>query len=366
MTQVSSLYLHIPFCRHLCNYCDFYKKKFDPQSNQFEDFHQFLSESHERHEKLMNQYEMKWAPLDSVYLGGGTPSLWGVQGAKKFKELFSDLNILPDAEFTMEVDPGTWTPEMIEAWQDLGLNRISIGTQTLSPEFLKIMDRDHSLDESFALLDFCSKNNWNFSLDFLLGLPFSRERKRDIQKELDILLSYKPKHISLYILNARSKYPHIQNMPDDEFIREEYLFVASYLKEKGFHHYEVSNFALPGFEARHNVKYWRSESVAALGPTGTGYFSLNEKKAIRYKWKVSQAEVEIEELGESELSLEKTYLELRTSYGWKPEKPEKLMKVLEQWESRGYGQFSEGKMTLNSLGFLMLDSLMDDLFREGL
>ena len=110
------------------------------------------------------------------------------------------------------------------------------------------MDRIHSLDETHELLSFCQQEGWNFSLDFLLGLPFSRQRKRDIKTELDQLLVYRPKHISLYILNARSKYPHAQSLPDDEFIREEYLLVSQYLRGLGFHHYEVSNFALPGFE----------------------------------------------------------------------------------------------------------------------
>ena len=365
MTQVSSLYIHVPFCRHLCNYCDFYKRKYEPGSTQFEDFHRFLVTSWQRHEQLMTEKNVNWSPLSSVYLGGGTPSLWGIDGAKFFeKSILSKIKILPDAEFTMEVDPGTWSPEMIEAWQKLGLNRISIGTQTLSPEFLKIMDRDHSLEESFSLLKFCQDNRWNFSLDFLLGLPFSREKKRNIKNELEALLSFAPKHISLYILNARSKYPFIQNMPDDEFIREEYLFVSEFLKKAGFHHYEVSNFALPGFEAQHNVKYWRSESVAALGPTGTGYFHHGETSTTRYKWKVSESEVELEKLGDEELSLEKTYLELRTSLGWKPRSiTDPLLKVFGVWEKANYGRWDGERLKLSALGFVMLDSLMDDLFR---
>ena len=365
MTQVSGLYIHVPFCRHLCNYCDFYKRKYEPDSNQFEDFHRFLSSSWQRHDKLMQDQNVSWEPLSSVYLGGGTPSLWGTEGANFFQEtILSKLSLSADAEFTMEVDPGTWSEAMIEAWKKLGLNRISIGTQTLNPEFLKIMDRDHSLDESFSLLKFCHENDWNFSLDFLLGLPFSREKKRDIKSELETLLRFKPKHISLYILNARSKYPYIQNMPDDDFIREEYLFVSQFLKDAGFHHYEVSNFAKPGFEAQHNVKYWRSESVAALGPTGSGFFQIDQNKALRYKWKTSSAEIEVEELGKDELSLEKTYLELRTSSGWKPTQiPEKLLTVFKTWNDLHYGVWDGEKMKLSALGFVMLDSLMDDLFK---
>ena len=366
MTQVSSLYLHVPFCKHLCNYCDFYKRKLEPGSTQFEEFHQFLKDSVVRHEKLMKETGTEWSPLETVFLGGGTPSLWGEKGAAFFQdEILKSTSIKSDCEFTMEVDPGTWTPEMIQSWKAIGLNRISIGTQALHPEFLKIMDRDHTLEESFSLLKFCQDNNWNFSLDFLLGIPFSQEKNRDIIKELDLLLKFQPKHISLYILNARSKYPHIQNMPDDEYISEEYLKVSQHLKAHGFHHYEVSNFALPGFESKHNLKYWKSQSVAALGPTGTGLISQDPKKALRYKWKVTQPEVEIEELGPKELDLEHMYLSLRTSLGWRPDQlSESLLSMFKRWEERGLGEFKNNTMILNSHGFIILDSLSDDLFTQ--
>lgn len=362
MTQVSSLYLHVPFCKHLCNYCDFYKRKLDSSQNQFEEFHQFLIDSFRRHELLMKEHGIGWSPLETVYLGGGTPSLWGKEGALYFRSL--NLPVLSDAEFTMEIDPGTWSDELLSSWKEIGLNRISIGTQTLDPKFLKVMDRIHSLQDSLEFLRKMNAEKWNFSLDFLLGIPFSQEHKRDIKKELDLLLDHSPKHISLYILNARSKYPHIQHLPDDEYIRDEYLFVSDYLRSQGFHHYEVSNFAQPGFESKHNLKYWRGQSVAALGPTGTGYFALDKDKALRYKWKVSHGEVELEVLGPSELDMEETYLSLRTSRGWKPRAiSDNLLGLFKTWTNLGYGDFIEGRMVLNSSGFLMLDSLMDDLFR---
>ncbi len=363
MTQVSSLYLHVPYCLHLCNYCDFYKRSFDRPQEQIEEFHRFLEDSWQRHEKLMTEHEVQWGKLETIYLGGGTPSLWGVKGAEFFKDFFLSKLEVKSPEFTMEVDPGTWTLEMMESWRGIGLNRISIGTQSLDENFLTIMDRKHSLEESQELLRYCHEEKLNFSLDFLLGIPYSKEKKRSIKNELDRLLAHSPKHVSLYILNARSHYPHIQKLPDDEYIREEYLFVADYLKAQGFHHYEVSNFALPGFESLHNQKYWQNQSVAALGPTGTGYFALSHEKAIRYKWKVSGAEIELENLSEKELDLEETYLHLRTSKGWRPKMIQRYEALFSQWESQGYGEFSAGKMTLNSLGFLMLDSLMDDLFR---
>jgi oxygen-independent coproporphyrinogen-3 oxidase len=365
MTLVSSLYLHVPFCRHLCNYCDFYKKSFDAPGNQIEEFNQFLEKSFERHSDLMRSENVNWAPLETVYLGGGTPSLWGSEGARFYaSSKLGKLTLASDLEFTMEIDPGTWNEQMLLDWQQLGMNRISIGTQTLNPNFLKIMDRSHTIKETKDLLTYCQDKSLNYSIDFLLGLPFSQKQNRDIEKELRELLSFAPKHISLYILNARSKYPHTSALPDDEFIRKEYLLVSEILRGEGFHHYEVSNFALPGFESRHNRKYWRSESVAALGPTGVGLFSQNSESAFRYKWKVSRPEVEVEILGVKEINLEQTYLSLRTSDGWRPSTVSpKHVQLFEQWVSLKYANWLSGVIKLTPLGYLMLDSLMDDLFR---
>lgn len=366
MTQVSSLYLHVPFCKHLCNYCDFYKKLYEPESDQIEDFHRFLSSSIERHNNFLVSEKASLQPLETMYLGGGTPSLWGKRGADFFRDqVLNNFPLMDDCEFTMEVDPGTWTDEMLQSWKAVGMNRISIGTQTLHPDFLKIMDRAHTLEESLSLLSYCRDNDWNFSLDFLLGIPYSDTKERNIIEELDLLLKYKPKHISLYILNARSKYPHTQSLPDDEYISEEYLKVSEHLQRHGFHHYEVSNFALPAFESKHNMKYWKSESVAALGPTGTGLLFHSSERAIRYKWKVSKAEFEVEELGAEELNLEAQYLGLRTTLGWKPKiLTSSLEKVFKTWEQRGVGVFKDGGMILNPKGFIILDSLMDDLFAQ--
>jgi oxygen-independent coproporphyrinogen-3 oxidase len=361
--EISSLYIHVPFCRHLCNYCDFYKRKFDEPTRQLREFESALREGFFKQQELLESNGFRWAPLESVYLGGGTPSLWGASGA----EAFQDIIRIPQSkrcEFTMEIDPGTWTPELIGTWKSIGLNRISIGTQSLNPEFLKVLDRPHSIEESHKLLEYCHQKDWNFSLDFLLGVPYSKQKHRNIQRELDELLSYKPKHISLYILNARSKYPHITQMPDDSYTRDEFLFVSEYLRAQGFHHYEVSNFALPGYESFHNKKYWRSESVAALGPTGTGFLKLETSKALRYKWKASSADYELEDLGPEELDLEEMYLALRTSEGWKPEKlTPKLSALFQEWQQKALGEFTQGRMILNSQGFVILDSLIDDIFR---
>jgi len=362
MTNATSLYVHVPFCRHLCNYCDFYKVKHS-NSAELERFSQFLTSSWLHHKNLLTEQAVVIKSWETIYLGGGTPSLWGEKGALDFANLIKEIPTTNNCEFTMEVDPGTWTENLLKSWQDIGLNRISVGTQALDEKFLNILDRSHSLDESLNFLNFLNQHHWNFSLDFLLGAPFSIENKRDLKREIDLLLSYGPKHISLYILNARSKYPHLSAIPHDDYVRDEYLFVSDYLGSKGFIHYEVSNFALPGFESKHNQKYWRSETVLGLGPSAVGYLNLRSDFALRYKWKVSQPTFQLEELKTEEIELEKMYLSLRTLEGMPLNKLPS--QVTSSWISQGLAHISGERLILTPKGWVILDSLMDDIFRAS-
>ena len=366
-TEVSSLYLHVPYCRHLCNYCDFFKKKLENSDTQFTEFENYLTESWIHHEAWMKEEGITWAKnWESIYLGGGTPSLWGERGAQFLRKLLPMQKV---EEWTLEVDPGTWTEGMFGSWIDLGVNRLSIGTQSLDEDFLKILDSAHSLDESYLLLEKAQNLRINYSFDFLLGVPHSQSKKRNVIKELETFLKFNPHHVSLYILNARSKYPLIDFMPEDDYTASEYLDVCTFLEENGLHQYEVSNFARDGFESIHNKKYWDSQSVAALGPTGTGLIKFSDSQAKRYKWKPGKALFEIEELGTPEIQLEKLYLELRTKKGWLPhasQRTAKLEQKLQDWQSRGLVNSIMPRVVLGSKGLVILDSLMDELFSLGL
>lgn len=365
MKTVSSLYVHVPFCRHLCNYCDFYKQKFDQPHAQREGYARYLLESFERHESLMRSKGIAWVPLETLYFGGGTPSLWDQEGARVFSSLWGGkLPLTPNAEVTFEVDPGAWTEEGLRAWEDLGVNRYSVGTQSLDPHYLKVLDRAHDREETFKLLS--RLKGKNFSVDFLLGAP-RLGSERNVIAELEELLSYGPKHLSLYILQPAAGYKLKSNIPDDEWTSREYLRVSQFLSENGFHHYEVSNFALPGFEARHNLKYWMGESVAALGPTGTGYFALSKEQAYRYKWKPSKADVEPEELSKNELALERIYLRLRLSQPFRASEfsqNKAFEGLLEDWHSKGLVQKTGDSWRMTPQAWVVLDSLMGEYFQR--
>jgi len=363
MTSVSSLYVHVPFCRHLCNYCDFYKQKFDNPRAQREEFSAYLRASWERHESIMRTRGVQWSELQTVYLGGGTPSLWDVEGAEVLASLWKErVSLSKSCEFTFEVDPGAWTHAGLLAWERIGVNRYSVGTQSLDAGYLRVLDRDHNRAQTFALLEHLRGKN--FSVDFLLGAP-QVNKEREVLRELAELLSYEPKHLSLYILQPAAGYKLKARIPTDEVVGREYLSVSEYLRSRGFNHYEVSNFSLPGFESKHNLKYWLGESVAALGPTGTGYFSLSKEQAYRYKWKPGRAEIEDEVLGVSELELERLYLRLRLNL---PFVASEIMSspvfssLLVKWQGRGLVEGLDGAWRMRPQGWVVLDSLMDEVF----
>ncbi len=360
MSSVTSLYIHVPFCRHLCNYCDFYKQKFERPSAQREEFSQYILGSLKRHESILSENHHSWEPLETLYLGGGTASLWDVEGADCFESL--GLKLAQDCEATLEIDPGAWTEEGLMAWKKLGINRYSVGTQSFDTHHLKLLDRAHDLNETKVLLE--RLKGENFSVDFLLGAP-EKNQARDVIKELESLLSYSPKHLSLYILQPAAGYKLKALIPDDEITSKEYLRVSEFLRSRGFHHYEVSNFALPGFESRHNRRYWESQSVAALGPTAVGYLD-QEKEAIRYKWKPSAPEVEKEILTLKDIKLEQLYLRLRTSEPISAQRlslePNAFERRIEKWEARGLCERVARGWRMKPEAWVILDSLVEDLF----
>lgn len=372
---VSSLYVHFPFCKHLCNYCDFYKKI--PSSNfEIEEFEKNLKQYLKLNAILLKQQRLTFKPLKTLYIGGGTPSLWKPEGLGKFLIELSNnqIELSPDTEFTLEINPGTLgenPKELLLRYMDIGVNRFSMGSQTLNPSLLPLLDRVHSLDEVYQALEVLESLNCNYSVDLMLGLPDSAKYKRNIESELDELIKYCPSHFSVYILTTKSNYKYQEILPTEEYIEEEYLKVSQKLSEHGFNHYEVSNFALEKKESKHNMQYWLSRSVAAIGPSATGLLHSTEF-AIRYKWNGGgQVAYEVERLDKKTLRLEDIYLKLRLNIGISfgdlsvnlCEKG-KFDRLVEGWCSKGLANFNpiNQGIFLTAKGFLLQDSLLGEIF----
>ena len=232
------------------------------------------------------------------------------------------------------------------------------------------MDRTHSLADVEKTLKYFSNEDLNFSVDLMVGLPKSKERS--IINELEDILKYKPKHLSVYILKTRSNYPLNGYLPEDDFIREEYLKVSDYLKRGGYEHYEVSNFAKDGFRSKHNQKYWLYKSVAALGANATGLL-VKDNEAIRYQWKSVSLGIKEDVLKGESLLIEKLFLALRFHHGVnfkklfiRHEQQDVIEKLIKKWKEQNYLTSDSvlEQAYLTSLGYLMCDSLIDDIFKE--
>jgi oxygen-independent coproporphyrinogen III oxidase len=326
-----------------------------------------FEESFEKHQNLMETNSFSWAPLETLYIGGGTPSLWGAEGAIFLREFLKSKRIkfADDLEFTLEVNPGSWTVEALDEWKKTGVNRYSLGIQSLDGRFIKHLDRVHSIEDTFTTLEYFQNQKVNFSVDFMLGIPFSDELDRDVISELEKVLTYNPEHISLYILTTKENYIHKNNLPSEERVEKEYLAVSEFLTSRGFIHYEVSNYAKPGMRSKHNLKYWKGESVGAIGPSATGFLSLG-KEGIRYKWQTKTPDFVLEKIGLEEYKLERLYTLLRTDEGISGsdffEETEKWTHLVKKWGSLGYLAQKEERITLSAKGYLLMDSLMDDIF----
>jgi len=341
-------------------------------ASKLKSFHEYLSESMESHQSFLTANGYKLDNLETIYIGGGTPSLWGSEGILFLRELLTkyEINLSKDLEFTCELNPGSWKSQSVQQMIDLGVNRFSIGVQAFDEKLLKALDRIHSLNDVEHTLGVMSGLGVNFSIDLMLGLPKIKNHLRDLEGEVKRLMKYNPGHISSYILTVNKSYIHNKDIPDEDNIADEYLMFSDLLKNYNFDHYEVSNFSKIGNRSRHNLAYWKSDSVAALGPSATGYLN-GGISSQRYKWKTSGASFTTEKIDSAQMALEELYLRLRTNLGTnllkflKPSaNKKKLFDLLKSWEDSGLLHNGDiGNLALSSKGYLSSDMLLGQLFQ---
>lgn len=316
----------------------------------------------------MQKHQISVSVLDTLYLGGGTPSLGKVDYIRFLNQFLKDNQITFSGqyEWTVECNPDSLTEKYLEEISQLGVNRFSLGVQSLDSTLFKYLDRVHSLDDSYRALEILKQAKPNFTADLMLGLPRPKGYQRDIKREIDQLIDYGVRHISLYILKVPASYKYAELLPEENEAADEYLLVAKTLKDRGFAHYEVSNFAKEGFKSVHNMQYWQHQSVLALGPSATGFFGSQK---MRYKWKVDSSEYVLEQLNSEQMKLEKLFLMLRTNTGINVAEffdPGPIDDLIGQWEKRQLCHFKNGQLSLTSTGFLVIDSLIDELFSHKL
>ncbi len=266
--MIESLYIHIPFCDHICAYCDF-PKVFS---------HYFDKSLYVK--RLIEEIESFSIPeksLRTIYVGGGTPTSLSVD---EWKPLLSCLSrFLPVEEFTIEANPESLTRDKIDLFRQYGVNRISLGVQSCREDVLSAMGRKHTTEDVVrAVKDLHEAGFETISLDFIYGYPGTT--KADSLKDIDFALSLAPSHLSFYSLQIEENtlLGKKGTFVDDDSLAETYEAILARLEKDGFHRYEVSNFCRPGKESRHNLTYWHDQEYYGCGMGASGFVS-----SVRYQ-----------------------------------------------------------------------------------
>jgi oxygen-independent coproporphyrinogen-3 oxidase len=330
-------------------------------------------------------FSSKWnKPLKSIYFGGGTPS---ILNKEEFKNLFSSINSHLNSdqieEVTLECNPEDLNDEKLEFWKQEGVNRLSIGIQSFNDHLLETINRQHRSSDAISGVERARKAGFsNLSMDLIMGLPGSSEEilLNDIEK----LLSLDPEHISAYQLSVEEKTALAHqvkigklNLLEEDEVNDQFLLLHKILVGKGYRHYEISNYAKPGFEAKHNSSYWSGESYLGIGPGAHSFDGKERRWNISNNRKYAKEVVihgfcyEGEILSEKDRFNEIIMTSLRHEKGLdlnalKRHYPALFSEEIEElgllWTSKGWASMSNKVLKLSIEGWLISDSLASELF----
>ena len=265
------IYVHIPFCKSKCLYCDF--NSFAKKDECIEPYTKSLIKEIEEYAKVNKDILVK-----TIYIGGGTPSYINEKYIKKIIEnIKQNFEIIKDAEITIEVNPGTVNKRKLETYYKSGINRLSIGLQSANDKLLKLIGRVHNFEDFLETVKMAKTAGFtNINADCMIGLP--TQNIYDVEDTLNVLINLRLTHISVYSLIVEPNTPIEKKinsgelkLPDEEIERYMYWFAKRKLEENGYLHYEISNFARPMFRSRHNVDCWNQKEYKGFGISASSY-----------------------------------------------------------------------------------------------
>lgn len=260
---MKSIYIHIPFCKSICSYCDFCKLLYNKEwTNSY-----LEALSNEIESRYENEY------VETLYIGGGTPSILNKEELETLFNIINKINKTKYCEFTFECNLNDINEELLSILKDNGVNRLSIGVESFNSKKLKFMERETSFKEALTKISLCRKYDFNnINVDLIYGTP--EETVLILKQDIKKLLKLKVEHISAYSLiiedNTKIKINNIVPL-NDEIDSKMYEYICKKLSKSGYIHYEISNFALPGFESKHNLNYWNNNEYYGFGLGAHGY-----------------------------------------------------------------------------------------------
>lgn len=373
---MAGIYIHIPFCRQACHYCDFHFSTQQDLRSRFVDAVQ--EEIRLQRDFLGNE------TVETVYFGGGTPSLLPPEELDQIlRTLHSTFRITTNAEVTLEANPDDLQTGPLARFREAGINRLSIGIQSFQDDTLRFFNRSHSASEAFQRVEQARHAGFdNISLDLIYGIP--GKPLSAWQADIARALRLQPEHLSAYALTLEEKtvFGHWHKMKklipaDDESVAQQFEYLMAELDKAGYEHYEISNFCRPGFISRHNSAYWRGVSYLGLGPSAHSFRGQTRQHNIAnnalYIQSIAQGVVPftLEVLNDAERINEIIYTGLRTRWGVDPsilkfqfgfDLVDRRRALLRRLEDSGWLMWQEKHIALTRKGKLVADQIATDLF----
>ncbi len=370
-TDVTGLYVHIPYCKRKCSYCDFCSLPNGDNDVPSGYIDALIAEilSYKRRDKIS---------LSTVYFGGGTPSLLSPDDMDRIVFSIRDaFDLTGVSEFSLEANPGTLTPDKASAYRALGFNRVSMGLQSIHEKEMKILGRIHDFDDfkaSFKMLRDAGFENIN--VDLMYGIP--EQTLDSFKATLDTVCAMSPEHISAYGLIVEEGTPlqkniHTLSLPTQDEECDMYELCCDTLRSRGYSHYEISNYARPGFESRHNLIYWHMDGYIGVGASAHSYFGgcrySNTENIDEYIYGSKRA-VQPSPVTESEKKYEYVMLGMRlgegislSDYNSRFGEPfaENKREYLNMLVKNGLAEFTDDRFRLTERGFYLSNSILVEI-----
>lgn len=375
---MAGIYIHIPFCKQACNYCNFH---FATSLRQKDDFIAALAKEINITPLFDDANKEK---IETIYIGGGTPSLLGPGDLKTiFEALHAKFEIANTAEITLEANPDDIKPSKLSNWKTIGINRLSMGIQSFDEEELAWMNRAHNAAESLLCINTMQEAGFdNFSIDLIYGSPLLTNDRW--KRNVDIAIENQVPHISCYALTVEPKTPLAKQIAlnktsaaNSEKQAGQFLSLMQWMRNAGYEHYEISNYALPGMRSRHNSSYWQGKNYYGFGPSAHSFDGNNRRWNIannaKYIQSIAQNTIPFEEekLTATQRLNEYIMVSLRTAEGLDVDKiteqfgkqfSDKIISLSHQYIQQGKIVLQNNSLMLTDEGKLFADGIAADLF----